>query len=488
MTRFAPTARAARRLTTSANRWSVAVVGSGPAAFYAADHLLRHDADVHVDIFEQLPLPYGLVRFGVAPDHQDVKNVTERFAQIAAEPRCGFFGNVCVGDAAGAGASSNLLPLPELRRAYSAVVLACGAGADRELGVPGEALRGVRAAREFVNWYNGHPDAVSHDFGLADCEAAAVVGMGNVAIDCARVLLCGVDALRKTDVPEYALAALAESKVRRVTLLGRRGPLQAAFTIKELRELSKLEGVAMALRAPADAFSPAVIESAKGDRARRRIVELMQKLHVPDAADGSDADDGGDGRRVDVRFLRSPVGFAPSAAGGDALGAVELQRMRLVGEPSVAQRVEADGDAPLEALGCGLALRSVGYRSEAVAGAPFDDQRAVVPNEHGRVTGEEALYVSGWLKRGPSGVILTNVNDAAETAAALLADRAAGILGGGGGGGEAIAPLLAAQPAPVVDFGGWLKVDAEERARGAKLGKVREKVTDVDEMLRVACG
>ena len=229
-------------------------------------------------------------------------------------------------------------------------MLACGAGTDRELGVPGEALRGVRAAREFVNWYNGHPDAVSHDFGLADCEAAAVVGMGNVAIDCARVLLCGVDALRKTDVPEYALAALAESKVRRVTLLGRRGPLQAFHHQGAPRALEigrRRDGAARA----ADAFSPAVIESAKGDRARRRIVELMQKLHVPDAADGSDggaADD--DGRRVDVRFLRSPVGFAPSAAGGDALGAVELQRMRLVGEPSLAQRVEADGDAPVEAL------------------------------------------------------------------------------------------------------------------------------------------
>ena len=239
-------------------------------------------------------------------------------------------------------------------------MLACGAGADRELGVPGESLRGVRAAREFMNWYNGHPDAVRHEFGLAGCEAAAVVGMGNVAIDCARVLLCGVDALRKTDVPEYALAALAERQVRRVTLLGRRGPLRKPLSrSRSSRELSGVEGVAMALRAPADAFSPAVIESAKGDRARRRIVELMQKLHVPDAADGSDADDGGGGRRVDVRFLRSPVGFAPSAAGGDALGCVELQRMRLVGEPSVAQRVEADGDAPLEALE-DAASRSIG--------------------------------------------------------------------------------------------------------------------------------
>ena len=496
--------RRAAYSTASQQPWHVAIVGSGPAAFYAADQLLKNDPEVRVDFYEQLPVPFGLVRFGVAPDHQDVKTVTERFEQIERESkgRVSYAGNVHVG-APGAGRPGQAsLELGTLREHYSAVLLAYGAADDRTLGVPGEELAGVHAARQFVEWYNGHPQAAGESFDLSRCETAVIVGNGNVALDCARVLAKSVDELAKTDIADHALAELAGSQIRQVVLLGRRGVLQAAFTIKEFRALTKLGGAVCSIEAPTGAFDVAVMEAAAADRARKRMTELMKASFAAYDGPAARTAAGGvgtaeaEGRRVRVQFQRSPVGFEGDVEG--RLAAVHVDETSLVGEPGAQQKAVAIEGSTCS-LPAQLCLRAVGYRSTPLAGAPFDDKRGVVPNVGGVVTGDgdeaRGLYVAGWLKRGPTGVILTNVGDAAETAAAILRDRSAGALpedassslsGAGKAGREGVAPLLAAQAAPVVDFGGWLRIDAEERRRGAAKGKVRDKLVDVGEMLRVA--
>ena len=498
--------------TASGAPWHVAIVGSGPAAFYTADQLLKNDPDVRVDLFERLPVPFGLVRYGVAPDHQTVKNVTERFDQISSDPRCSLLCNVHVG--AGAADRAASLPLRTLREHYNAVVLAYGADADRKLGLPGEDLRGVSAAREFVEWYNGHPLAASRadSFGLGTCETAVVIGHGNVALDCARMLCSTADQLRgETDVAEHAVQALADSAIRQVVLLGRRGVLQAAFTIKELRELSKREGATMALSAPPDAFGEAVMAEAAKERPRKRLVELMSTLHDPSL----DADGALDlppppapgvvaPRAIRVQFQRVPTAFVGGGGSGGTAGndpgslrAVRMVRSRLCGEPGPGQQAEPLPETEHE-LACGLALRAVGYKSSPMEGAPFAPARGVVPStDGGRVEGDGShagLYVTGWLKRGPSGVILTNVGCAAETAAVLLTDRKAGKLQGaaaGGatapGGGEAVRRHLEAHGggAPILDYAAWQRIDALETERGRSAGKVREKLVSIDEMLEV---
>lgn len=474
--------------------WHVAVVGSGPAGFYTADQLLKGDPDVHVDIYERLPVPFGLVRYGVAPDHQDVKNVTERFCQIAGHERCSLLANVRVGaddpeGAAHAASRPATIGLDSLSSHYHAVVLAYGADADRPLGLPGEELGGVYSAREFVEWYNGHPSAAGRSFGLGACETAVVVGNGNVALDCARVLCATPEQLvGGTDIAAQAAAELAGSAVRRVVVLGRRGVLQAAFTIKELRELSKLNGSTTRLLAPADAFGAAVIEAAAAERPRKRVVDLMAKLANGDDGLPPPPPRAPARREIRIEMQRSPVGFigGPSIDdGGPRVSAVRLKCMGLEGLPGSSQRAKPIEGTEYE-VPCGLALRAVGYRSTPIEGAPFDAARGVVPNAGGRVDGRSGLYVVGWLKRGPSGVILANVTDAAETAAALLADRAGGGLGFGGDGGPAVRVELAQQGAPVLGFGEWRRIDAEELRRGAASGKVREKLVAVDEMIEVA--
>ena len=480
-----------RRLSTSAAKpWHVAIIGSGPAGFYTADFLLKGDPDVRVDIFERLPVPFGLVRYGVAPDHQTVKNVTDRFGQIASDPRCSLLANVRVGDGDDPTGVAASVPLAKVREQYHAVVLACGADTDRTLGLPGEELEGVHSARQFVEWYNGHPRAVGRTFGLAGCETAVIVGHGNVALDCARMLCSTPDQLvGETDVASHAVAELSASGVRQVVLLGRRGVLHAAFTIKELRELSKRAGATMRLSAPPDAFSEAVLAAAAADRPRKRLIDLMHKLHDPDVADPPPPPPSDEDRAIRVQFQRVPIAFRDG--GGDGrLRAVQVQATALEGEPAAGQRAAPISGSEYD-LPCGLALRAVGYKSSPIDGAPFDAARGVVPcGAGGRVEGGAGqLYATGWLKRGPNGVILTNVTDAQETAQALLADRAAGSLSGEGracGGGDAVRDVLSGQGRPLVDFDGWSRIDEVEVARGVAAGKVREKLVDVHEMLDVA--
>jgi NADPH-dependent glutamate synthase beta subunit-like oxidoreductase len=476
--------------------WHVAIVGSGPAAFYTADFLLKGNADVHVDLYERLPVPFGLVRYGVAPDHQSVKNVTDRFTQIASDPRCTVSCNVRVGTGADPRAHAASIPMEDLREHYHAVVLACGADVDRRLGLPGEDLPGVHAARQFVEWYNGHPYSSTRGFNLAACETAVIVGHGNVALDCARLLTSTPDQLRgDTDVTAHAAAELAASGVRQVVLLGRRGVLHAAFTIKELRELSKRAGATMRLAAPVDAFNVAVLEAAAAERPRKRLVDLMRTLHDPDVpgAPSLPPPPATHPRSLRVQFQRVPVAFlgdGVSVDGGDAGGsgrlrAVRVQCTELDGSPSAGQRATAIPGSEYE-MPCELSLRSVGYSSSAMDGVPFDADRRVVPSHAGgRVDGCEDVYVTGWFKRGPSGVILTNVDDARDTASALLADRADGGLERGGRGHAAVREILSAQPRPVLDFAAWLRIDAAERERGAAAEKVREKIVSIDELLEV---
>jgi len=433
---------------------------------------------VRISLFEQLPVPFGLVRFGVAPDHQDVKKVTERFTQIASDARVNYFGNVSIGSDFSAAPEAARLSLAQLQEHYDAVVLTYGASANRGVGLPGAGLAGVHSARQFVEWYNGHPRAAGLDFRLSDTETAVIVGHGNVALDCARILCKSVEQLRSSDIAQHAAHALAASKVQKVVLLGRRGVLHAAFTIKELRELSRLAGVHMSLDAPADAFSEAVMAAAASDRPRARLTELLRGIATAPPTGVAAA-----ARSLQLHFQKSPTAFV-AAAEEARVAAVRTARTRLEpSEPGPRQRA-ASVSALEDEMACGLVLTSVGYRSEPLEGAPFDEGGGVVPSSLGRVA--QGLYVSGWLRRGPSGVILTNVGDAAQVAASVFDDWATGQLKPAGKEGEcAVRHILRTQAVPVVDFAGWLRIDAEEVRRGARVGKPREKIISVSDMLDV---
>ena len=351
------------------------MVGSGPAGFYTADFLLKKDADVRVHIFDRLPVPYGLVRFGVAPDHQEVKNVTERFAEIGTSERARFLGNVHVGAGASSGGTSGggghgvHVPLTALRRQYDAVILAYGSESNRRLGLPGEDLTGVHSARAFVEWYNGHPDAVSHDFCLEHTQTAVVIGHGNVALDVARILAKSVDELATSDIAEHALEALSTSAVSRVHVLGRRGPLHASFTTKELRELTKLgDRISAGISGPPGMFGADVIAAADTDRVRKRLFSLMQKMPRSEmAADARHVDGANVERHVDIRFQCSPIEFLPR--GQDAPGvlrAVRVQQTALDGAPSASQRARPVVGSESE-IECGLCLSSIGAPQQQLA-------------------------------------------------------------------------------------------------------------------------
>uniref|UniRef100_A0A8D2N2Z7 NADPH:adrenodoxin oxidoreductase, mitochondrial n=1 Tax=Zonotrichia albicollis TaxID=44394 RepID=A0A8D2N2Z7_ZONAL len=462
-----------RWLCSAAPAPRVCVVGSGPAGFYTAQHILKHHGGALVDIYEKLPVPFGLVRFGVAPDHPEVKNVTNTFTQTARSGRCGFYGNVTVG---------RDVTVPELQQAYHAVVLSYGAEDNRVLGIPGENLPGVYSARAFVGWYNGLPENQDLKPDLS-CETALILGHGNVALDIARILLSPLQLLRKTDITDSSLAALACSKVKRVWLVGRRGPLQVAFTIKELREMINLPG-ARAVLDPADFTG---LESAVKDasRPRKRLTELMIKtalekpVEMQAGAAGAAAP-----REWGLKFQRSPQEVLPSADGSRARG-VRMALTRLEGSGDSAKAIPT-GD--VEELECGLVLSSIGYRSLPLDPAvPFDSQRGVIPNSSGRVEGVPGLYCSGWVKRGPTGVIITTMNDSFDTAQSLLEDLQGGVLdiSPSREGFGLVESILHSRGVRPVSFSDWEKIDAAEVARGKAAGKPREKIVDPAEMLRI---
>jgi ferredoxin--NADP+ reductase len=449
----------------------VAIVGAGPAGFYAADQLLRQDRlAVRVDMFDRLPTPFGLVRFGVAPDHQKIKSVTAVFDKTASHPGFRFFGNVDLG---------THVTVADLRAYYHQVLYTTGAQTDRRMGVPGEDLPGSHPATEFVAWYNGHPDYVDCRFDLGQ-ERIAVVGVGNVAVDVARILCRTPEELARTDIADHALEALRHSRVREVYLLGRRGPAQAAFTNPEVRELGELPGADVAALPEEVALDPltrAALEKTP-DRPTTKKVEILQEFARRTPA--------GKPRRLVLRFLVSPVEVVEAAGGG--IGALRLVRNELTA--TAAGTLQARPTGQVETLPVGLVFRSVGYRGVALPGIPFHESWGVILNEKGRVLDPESKrpilgeYAAGWIKRGPTGVIGTNKPDAAETVAAMLEDAAGGLV------------LVPAHPEPaaaealvrarqprVVSYTDWRRLDEIETAAGRRQGRPRVKLTSVDAML-----
>ncbi|XP_017740311.1 PREDICTED: NADPH:adrenodoxin oxidoreductase, mitochondrial isoform X11 [Rhinopithecus bieti] len=458
-------------LSTQEKTLQICVVGSGPAGFYTAQHLLKQHPQAHVDIYEKQPVPFGLVRFGVAPDHPEVKNVINTFTQTAHSGRCAFWGNVEVG---------RDVTVPELREAYHAVVLSYGAEDHRALEIPGEELPGVCSARAFVGWYNGLPENRELEPDLSG-DTAVILGQGNVALDVARILLTPPEHLERTDITKAALGVLRQSRVKTVWLVGRRGPLQVAFTIKELREMIQLPG-ARPILDPAD-FLGLQDKIKEVPRPRKRLTELLLRAATEKPGPEQAARRAPASRAWGLRFFRSPQQVLPSPDGRRAAGVrLAVTRLEGVGE---ATRAVPTGD--MEDLPCGLVLSSVGFKSRPVdPSVPFDSKLGVIPNVEGRVMDVPGLYCSGWVKRGPTGVIATTMTDSFLTGQMLLQDLKAGLLPSGPRPGyAAIQALLSSRGVRPVSFSDWEKLDAEEVARGQGTGKPREKLVDPQEMLRL---
>ncbi|MBI3069209.1 MAG: FAD-dependent oxidoreductase [Betaproteobacteria bacterium] len=453
------------KLGTARNPVRAAIVGSGPSAFYAAEALLESEPVVLVDMFERLPTPFGLVRSGVAPDHPKLKEPIRVYQQIAGAPQFRFLGNVTVG---------RDLTVEELKACYHAVVFACGAETDRRLGIPGEHLAGSHAATEFVGWYNGHPDYRDRVFDLSQ-ETAVVIGQGNVAVDVCRILCKTADELTHTDIAGHAFEVLAQSRVRDVYMMGRRGPAQAKFTHQELREFGTLADCDPVV-APGDLeLNPASREELadRSNRASAKSYEVLQRFAARPVPTRQ--------RRCHILFLRSPK----ELKGEKRLERVVLARNRLEGEPF---RQVARETGEIEELACGVLFRSIGYRGAAIPGVPFDDHRGVIPHRDGRIVDGQnvvfGLYVTGWIKRGPTGIIGTNRADSVATVTSLLSDLP-NLPAGANSGAEGLTALLQSRGVRVVSYADWQKIDAAEVRRGEAAGKPREKFTRVEEMLEV---
>ena len=457
---------------TSEQPLRLAIVGSGPAGFYTAEHLLKHEGThAEVDMFDRLPTPYGLVRFGVAPDHPKIKSVIRVYEKTAVRPEFRFFGNVEVG---------RDMSIEELRQRYHAVVFAYGTATDRHLGIPGEDLPGSHPATEFVNWYNAHPDFADREFDLS-CERVVVIGNGNVAADVARMLALTPDELGETDTADHAIEAFAAGSVKEILVLGRRGPAQAAFTNPEVRELGEMANADIDIDAgemELDELSREWLDSDDADPTNRRNVEIFR--------DFSQRDPEGKPQKIAVRFLRSPI----EIQGDGKVERIVVGRNELRRDES--GRIRAVDTGERETIECGMVLRSIGYKGIPIEGVPFDERAGTISNEGGRVTdnGEQVpgLYAVGWIKRGPSGVIGTNKKDAQETVDSLFADLEAGRIPEGELAGErgSIEALLTERRPDHVTFEGWQAIDATEVEAGKPLGRPRVKLCRVDELVEAS--
>lgn len=446
----------------------VAVVGSGPAAFYAAGHLLAsEDPPVEVDMIERLPTPWGLVRLGVAPDHPNLKTVSRAFERIAQRPGFRFFGNVEVGKD---------VTQSDLERLYGAVVYAVGAQTDRRLGIPGEDLPGSWAATEFVAWYNGHPDFQQLSFDLS-VERAVVVGNGNVALDVARMLALTREELAPTDATEWAIEAIAESGIREILVLGRRGPVQASWTSTELQEMGELAGADIAVDpAELELDAASAAELAEGSNIVQRNFELLRTFAARKPS--------GKPRIVRMLFRVSPV----AVRGDEKVEAVEVVRNSL--EPNGTGSVRAVPTDERETIPAGIVFRSVGYHGVPLPDVPFDPKTGTMPNAGGRVLAEggapiPGLYTAGWIKRGPTGVIGTNKKDATQTVDLLLEDARDGRLAAPERD-ATLDDLLAERGIEAVLYAGWEAIDVLERGRGEPHGRPRIKLCTWDELLAAA--
>jgi ferredoxin--NADP+ reductase len=455
---------------TSEQPLRVAIVGSGPAGFYAAGQMLKSkshpDLCVQVDMFDRLPTPWGLVRAGVAPDHPNIKAVSRVYEKTAEHPEFRFYGNVELG---------RDLSHDELTDRYHAVIYAVGAQTDRRMGIPGEDLPGSWAATEFVAWYNGHPDYRELEFDLS-AERAVVVGNGNVAADVARMLALTREELAETDVADHALEVLAESNVREIVVLGRRGPAQAAFTNPELLELGEMTDADVYVDpgdAELDPLSKAFIESEAAHATAKKNVDILSGYAAREPL--------GKRRRIVLRFLVSPV----EILGSERVEGVRIVHNELVEDESGAVRARPTELA--EELDCGLVFRSIGYRGTQIPGVPFDESQCVIPNDRGRVLERTGEYAVGWIKRGPTGIIGTNKRDALETVTTLLEDLDAGNLAAPNDPDrESMEALLVERQPEAVSYAGWQAVDRAEREAGEPHGRPRVKLCSFEELLEAA--
>ncbi|KAM0247101.1 hypothetical protein ACHAQJ_009979 [Trichoderma viride] len=474
----------------------LAVVGSGPAGFYTAYRVMSKLPQARVDMYEALPVPFGLVRHGVAPDHPEVKNCQDKFDEVAASPNFTFIGNVSVGHP-GHVSKHCTIPLKVLMSHYDSILFAYGASEDKKLHIPGESsLDGIYSARQFVGWYNGHPDCTELEPDLSRAEEAVIIGQGNVALDVARILLEDIDVLKKTDISETALARLAQSRIKRVHVVGRRGPMQAAFTIKEVRELMKLAGVAF--HGVDNSLIPTALDTLP--RPAKRLMEVLQK--------GTPASPSSSPKSWSLDSCLSPKAFIGNKLNPARVGSTEFYVTNL--EDPSNPRSSAALTEDTMTLPSDIAFRSVGYKSVALpgfadVGIQFDEKRGIIKNDGlGRATrlptdpGQSletqplalpGVYCAGWVKRGPTGVIASTMRDAFITGDAVVQDWLSGapFLGlsasGTAGGWEAVNADIGVQSDQVVTWDRWRQIDRAERARGLIKGKERDKFINIGDML-----
>lgn len=451
--------------------YHVAIVGSGPSGFFAAASLLNaadssDQVDVAVDMLEMLPTPWGLVRSGVAPDHPKIKSISKQFEKIADDPRFRFFGNIVVGEH---------IEAAELAEHYDAVVYAVGAQSDRSLGIPGEDLPGSIAAVDFVGWYNAHPHFEQMTPDLSGGRAV-VIGNGNVALDVARILVSDPDELAQTDIADHALESLRPCGVQEVVILGRRGPLQTAFTTLELREL----GTLAALQGVDVVVDPADFENISDEDAEAVGKTCKQNIKV--LRDYASRGPRPGHRRLVFRFFTSPI----EIKGNGKVERIVLGRNELVSDDG---RVVAKDTGVREELPVQLVVRSVGYRGVPTRGLPFDDRSGTIPNSGGRVVNSRNEYVVGWIKRGPTGVIGTNKKDSQDTVDTLLADLSeADLADFGADHADELADMLASRQPKLVTDAHWKLIDEYERSAGEPHGRPRVKVPSMTELLRICHG
>ncbi len=459
-----------QQLATPARPLRIAIIGAGPAGFYAAETLLKqHDLVLSIDIFNRFPTPFGLVRDGVAPDHQSIKAVVRVFDKILADPRVRFFGNVTYGVD---------IHHQDLKQFYDQIIYAVGAQADRRMGIQGEDQPNIFPALSFVGWYNGHPDYCDLPIDLS-CERAVVVGNGNVAMDVTRMLVLSPDALQKTDIADYALEKLRKSKIREVVVLGRRGAAQAAFTTPEIKELGKLEGVDVVVDPHNIELDPASLADIEADRTAKANLECLREYASRTEHTAP--------RRITMRFLASP---AEIVGVNGRMTALKIENNKLVVDSNGG--IRSKGTGTYELIEAGLVLRSIGYRSVPIEGVPFDHATSTINNIAGQVvhpnSGEvvPGEYVVGWAKRGPTGLIGNNKPDSAATVQAMLADlptlqeirddfRDPSL----------VVAVLHERGIDFVTYQDWKILDQYEIASGSRQGRPRVKVTTVPEMMAV---
>jgi len=450
----------------------VAILGSGPAGFYTAEHLFKKaDYDFHIDMFDRLPTPHGLVRLGVAPDHQKIKSVTRVFDKIAANPKFHFFGYVEYG---------KHIHMEDLKRHYHIIVFTTGAQTDRKMNIVGEEIKGSHTATEFVAWYNGHPYYRDYKFDLSQ-ESVAIIGVGNVAVDVARILCRTIEELEQTDITDYALEALKESRIKKVYLLGRRGPVQAAFTNPEIRELGKMEGadiITLAGEVELDDITKSYLEENEDNAAQKKMEILSSYAEDRELTKP---------RNLELRFLVSPIEIIGDDNGHVSGLKLVKNELYLSEDGSIRPRATEN----YENIDVGLVFRSIGYQGVPLPEVPFHEKSGVISNEKGRVTDTETgehlhgIYTSGWIKRGPTGVIGTNKLDSGETVECVIEDIEKGNINTP----EQAHPdharaLITNRQPDHFTYDDWISLNELELSIGEQGGRPRKKYTSIDEMIK----